>query len=105
MSAIRYWYSWTRSPVRSAALRSIWRPNSADSYVPLELVPFESAGSVAGAASTGAWTMTFLAIDPARAVEITIRRLTSSSRQSMRCRQPQSCRPSPTSTEQAYASP
>ena len=38
--------------------------------VPLELVPFESAGSVAGAARTGAWTIAFLAIDPARAVEI-----------------------------------
>ena len=33
-------------------------------------MPFESAGSVAGAASTGAWTIAFLAIDPARAVEI-----------------------------------
>jgi polar amino acid transport system substrate-binding protein len=38
--------------------------------VPLELVPFESAGSVAGAARTGAWTIAFMAIDPARAVEI-----------------------------------
>lgn len=38
--------------------------------VPVELVPFESAGSVAGAASMGAWTIAFLAIDPARAVDI-----------------------------------
>ena len=38
--------------------------------VPVELVPFESAGSVAGAARTGAWTIAFLAIDPARAVDI-----------------------------------
>jgi polar amino acid transport system substrate-binding protein len=38
--------------------------------MPVELVPFETAGSVAGAATTGAWTIAFLAIDPARAVEI-----------------------------------
>lgn len=38
--------------------------------VPVELVPFESAGSVAEAARTGAWTIAFLAIDPARAVDI-----------------------------------
>ena len=38
--------------------------------VPVELVPFESAGSVAGAARKGAWTIAFLAIDPARAVDI-----------------------------------
>ena len=33
-------------------------------------MPFESAGRVAGAASAGVWTIAFLAIDPARAVEI-----------------------------------
>jgi polar amino acid transport system substrate-binding protein len=38
--------------------------------VPVELVPFDSAGSVAAAVLTGAWTIAFLAIDPARAVEI-----------------------------------
>lgn len=38
--------------------------------VPVELVPFASAGSVAGAARTRAWTIAFLAIDPARAVDI-----------------------------------
>ena len=38
--------------------------------VSVELVPFESAGSVAATATTGDWTIAFLAIDPARAVEI-----------------------------------
>ena len=52
--------------------RLIWRPSSADLrlQVSVELVPFESAGSVALTATTGDWTIAFLAIDPARGVEI-----------------------------------
>jgi polar amino acid transport system substrate-binding protein len=38
--------------------------------VPLEPVPFESAGRVTDALKTGAWDIAFLAIEPARAAEI-----------------------------------
>jgi polar amino acid transport system substrate-binding protein len=38
--------------------------------VPVELVPFEAAGKVSAAASSGAWDVAFLAIDPERAKEI-----------------------------------
>jgi polar amino acid transport system substrate-binding protein len=38
--------------------------------VPVELVPFESAGQVFEAAAKGKWDVAFLAVDPARATEI-----------------------------------
>lgn len=38
--------------------------------VPLEMIPFESAGKMADAVKSGAWDVAFLAIDPARAKEI-----------------------------------
>lgn len=38
--------------------------------VPLELVPYEAAGKISGAAKTGAWDVAYLAIDPARAADI-----------------------------------
>jgi polar amino acid transport system substrate-binding protein len=38
--------------------------------VPVQLVPFDAAGKVAGAARTGAWDIAFVAIDPARAQDI-----------------------------------
>lgn len=38
--------------------------------LPVQLVRFENVGSVTGAVKTGTWTIAFLAIDPARAVEI-----------------------------------
>ncbi len=38
--------------------------------VPLEIVPYDAAGKVTAAASTGAWDIAYLAIDPARAAEI-----------------------------------
>jgi len=38
--------------------------------VPLEVVPFEAAGKVFEAAKAGAWDVAFLAVDPARAEEI-----------------------------------
>jgi polar amino acid transport system substrate-binding protein len=38
--------------------------------VPVELVTFDAAGKVFDALKTGAWDIAFLAIDPARAVEI-----------------------------------
>jgi polar amino acid transport system substrate-binding protein len=39
--------------------------------VPVELVTFDAAGKVFEALKTGAWDIAFLAIDPARAAEIT----------------------------------
>ena len=39
--------------------------------VPVELVTFDAAGKVFDALKTGAWDIAFLAIDPARAAEIT----------------------------------
>jgi len=39
--------------------------------VPVELVTFDAAGKVFEALKTGAWDVAFLAIDPARAAEIT----------------------------------
>jgi polar amino acid transport system substrate-binding protein len=38
--------------------------------VPVELVPYEAAGRVTDAAKSGAWDVAFVAIDPARAVDI-----------------------------------
>ncbi len=38
--------------------------------LPLELVPYDAAGKVSAAATTGAWDIAYLAIDPARAAEI-----------------------------------
>ena len=38
--------------------------------VPLEIVPYESAGALADAASTGAWAVGFLGVEPQRAKEI-----------------------------------
>ena len=38
--------------------------------VPVQLVPFDAAGKVADAARTGAWDIAFVAIDPARARDI-----------------------------------
>jgi polar amino acid transport system substrate-binding protein len=38
--------------------------------LPLEFVPFESAGKVSGAINTGVYDVCFLAIEPARAAEI-----------------------------------
>src|SRR3954452_23427136 len=38
--------------------------------VPLEVVPFEAAGKVFEAAKTGTWDVAFLAVDPARAEDI-----------------------------------
>ncbi len=38
--------------------------------VPIEFVPYEAAGQVTAAARSGAWDIAFLAIDPARAVDI-----------------------------------
>jgi polar amino acid transport system substrate-binding protein len=38
--------------------------------VPLELVPYDSAGKVFDALKTGAWDLAFLAIEPVRAAEI-----------------------------------
>ena len=39
--------------------------------VPVELVPYESAGTMADAAKTGEWDVAFLATDPGRAGDIT----------------------------------
>ena len=39
--------------------------------VPVELITFDAAGKVFDALKTGAWDIAFLAIDPARATEIT----------------------------------
>lgn len=38
--------------------------------VPIEVVPFDSAGKMADAAKSGAWDVAFLAADPGRAAEI-----------------------------------
>ena len=38
--------------------------------VPVELITFDAAGKVFDALKTGAWYVAFLAIDPARAAEI-----------------------------------
>jgi polar amino acid transport system substrate-binding protein len=38
--------------------------------VPVELIPFDAAGKVTAAATSGAWDIAFVAIDPARATEI-----------------------------------
>jgi polar amino acid transport system substrate-binding protein len=38
--------------------------------VKLELIPYESAGAMSGAARGGAWDIAYLAIDPARAADI-----------------------------------
>ena len=38
--------------------------------VPVELVPYDAAGKMTDALKTGAWDVAFLAIDPARASEI-----------------------------------
>lgn len=38
--------------------------------VPVELVPFDAAGKMTDALKTGAWDVAFLAVDPARAEEI-----------------------------------
>ena len=38
--------------------------------VPVELVPFDAAGKVTEAVKAGAWDVAFVAIDPARAVDI-----------------------------------
>jgi len=38
--------------------------------VPLEIVPYTTAGNLAGAVTTGAWDVAFLAIEPQRANEI-----------------------------------
>ena len=42
-----------------------WRLN-----VPVELIPYDAAGKVTAAATSGAWDVAFVAIDPARATEI-----------------------------------
>jgi len=42
-----------------------WRLN-----VPVEFIPYEAAGKVTAAATSGAWDVAFVAIDPARATEI-----------------------------------
>jgi len=42
-----------------------WRLN-----VPVELIPYEAAGKVTAAATSGAWDVAFVAIDPARAADI-----------------------------------
>ena len=39
--------------------------------VPVELVPYEAAGKMTDAVKAGAWDVAFLAVDPARASEIT----------------------------------
>jgi polar amino acid transport system substrate-binding protein len=39
--------------------------------VPVELVPYDAAGKMTDAVRTGAWDVAFLAVDPARASEIT----------------------------------
>jgi polar amino acid transport system substrate-binding protein len=39
--------------------------------IPVEFVPFDGAGKVVDAVKAGAWDVAFLAIDPARAAEIT----------------------------------
>lgn len=38
--------------------------------LPVELVPFESASGLSGAAKNGVWDVAYLAIDPARATDI-----------------------------------
>jgi polar amino acid transport system substrate-binding protein len=38
--------------------------------VPLDLVPYDAAGKMTDALKTGAWDVAFLAVDPARAAEI-----------------------------------
>src|SRR5688572_9519780 len=38
--------------------------------VPVELVPYDAAGKMTDALKTGAWDLAFLAVDPARAEEI-----------------------------------
>ncbi len=38
--------------------------------VPIEFVPYDAAGQVSAAARSGVWDIAFLAIDPARAVDI-----------------------------------
>src|SRR5918999_4010509 len=38
--------------------------------VPVQLVPFDAAGKMTDALKTGAWDVAFLAVDPARAEEI-----------------------------------
>ena len=38
--------------------------------VPVELVPYDAAGKMTDAVKTGAWDVAFLAVDPARAAEI-----------------------------------
>ncbi len=38
--------------------------------VPVDIVPYESAGALADSAATGDWDVAFLGIEPARAVEI-----------------------------------
>ena len=38
--------------------------------VPIELIPYDAAGGISGAAKTGAWDIAYLAIDPARAADI-----------------------------------
>ena len=38
--------------------------------VPVELIPYESAGRMSDAARSGAWDVAFLAVDPARASEV-----------------------------------
>jgi len=42
-----------------------WRLN-----VPVELIPYDAAGKVTAAATSGAWDVAFVAIDPARAADI-----------------------------------
>lgn len=37
---------------------------------PIELIPYDSAGAISGAATKGAWDVAYLAIDPKRAEEI-----------------------------------
>jgi polar amino acid transport system substrate-binding protein len=38
--------------------------------VPVELIPYEGAGRLSDAAKSGAWDIAYLAVDPARAVDI-----------------------------------
>ena len=69
-SAIRSWRSETRPQPRSPGCRWRWRDFARSLDVPVELVPFDTAGQVVAALAKDVWDVGFLAIDPVRASEI-----------------------------------
>ncbi len=59
--------------------------------VPVELVPFETAGKLADAVKAGAWDVAFLANEPVRANEIAFSSAPSAPRAPTTCTSPATC--------------